>query len=743
MALLTPTTPSTGLAGSVDLCASSLKSFDLKHGFCLPDDTTMDVCYSALSCGMNEGKAEQSHNPSYGADCGQHALHHSYTPISAPPVVGYAGSAGECNFPPESTQFHQFPQQQQQQQDTFKQMGSCLYTNPSKTDDLFFKFDPEYIEKLQSTSSIMLSPAATISSTPLTCQSLISCASSCTTTTDYYNYNEANCQSKNQSPCSSPFAGDSWIDNGFTLNLMNLNGSGGGVAVGSSSPKRTNGELGTGMGRPDTITPTTPPKSSTATVLPSIHSAFGGTISGQFEQCGHAGSKAQNNPTGVEPSMNYIMEFLDTSFLEQYSNTTKAGDSCCNPVAQPGDSDLATQDSYSYSADNYYKPIQGADKPNREFKDIWRNSASSVTSGNLSPDCNQMGLLVAKQEPLDMIDEPADVDESCVSSSSPRVCLWSGCNMEFADQQQLVSHIEKQHVEPKRGEVFGCQWLECPRQHRPFNARYKLLIHMRVHSGEKPNKCPFPTCKKAFSRLENLKIHQRSHTGERPYNCQFQGCAKAFSNSSDRAKHQRTHYDTKPYACQLPGCNKRYTDPSSLRKHVKNHGNRPADVPVRRKTQDIPAARRFSEPIMSSLDTFQLESYKETTSNLDELDDVFDKPSNLVQEELPGVDGTNVLSGPRTTMDDFNDMSNCLMKILQQQPTGGAGPDSNAGGIESNRYLMENLGLSFENEATYSNDECTMLEVSTAGCRMMNESDCNGEKTLAFATDFDYFGAVV
>ncbi|CAG9820484.1 unnamed protein product [Phaedon cochleariae] len=94
---------------------------------------------------------------------------------------------------------------------------------------------------------------------------------------------------------------------------------------------------------------------------------------------------------------------------------------------------------------------------------------------------------------------------------------------------------------------------------------------MRVHSGEKPNKCPFEGCNKAFSRLENLKIHQRSHTGERPYLCQFTSCTKSFSNSSDRAKHQRTHFDTKPYACQVYGCTKKYTDPSSLRKHVKNH----------------------------------------------------------------------------------------------------------------------------------------------------------------------------
>ncbi|XP_029660453.1 zinc finger protein 16-like isoform X2 [Formica exsecta] len=184
-------------------------------------------------------------------------------------------------------------------------------------------------------------------------------------------------------------------------------------------------------------------------------------------------------------------------------------------------------------------------------------------------------------------------------------CHWIDCGCAFAEQEGLVRHIERRHVESSstnthghgrrmqridrdkeregkeagegfpgaatsREDEFACLWQGCPRA-RPFNARYKLLIHMRVHTQEKPNKCPFAGCKKAFSRLENLKIHQRSHTGERPYACQHNGCSKAFSNSSDRAKHQRTHYDRKPYACQVSGCGKRYTDPSSLRKHLKNH----------------------------------------------------------------------------------------------------------------------------------------------------------------------------
>ncbi|XP_067385888.1 zinc finger protein GLI1 [Emydura macquarii macquarii] len=152
-------------------------------------------------------------------------------------------------------------------------------------------------------------------------------------------------------------------------------------------------------------------------------------------------------------------------------------------------------------------------------------------------------------------------------------CHWEGCSKEFDTQEQLVHHINNEHIHGEKKE-FVCHWLACSREQRPFKAQYMLVVHMRRHTGEKPHKCTFEGCHKAYSRLENLKTHLRSHTGEKPYVCEHEGCNKAFSNASDRAKHQnRTHSNEKPYVCKIPGCTKRYTDPSSLRKHVKTvHG---------------------------------------------------------------------------------------------------------------------------------------------------------------------------
>ncbi|KAH8415800.1 hypothetical protein KR222_001167 [Zaprionus bogoriensis] len=164
--------------------------------------------------------------------------------------------------------------------------------------------------------------------------------------------------------------------------------------------------------------------------------------------------------------------------------------------------------------------------------------------------------------------------EHCSSSSSSSggdcdfLCNWQDCGRVFESLEALAQHVTLRHaIASLLDGLYYCRWGGCQRSERGFNARYKMLVHVRTHTKEKPHRCHL--CEKSFSRAENLKIHIRSHSGEKPYKCHFEGCQKAYSNSSDRFKHTRTHSMEKPYMCKVPGCHKRYTDPSSLRKHVK------------------------------------------------------------------------------------------------------------------------------------------------------------------------------
>ncbi|NXC72955.1 GLIS3 protein, partial [Anhinga anhinga] len=92
---------------------------------------------------------------------------------------------------------------------------------------------------------------------------------------------------------------------------------------------------------------------------------------------------------------------------------------------------------------------------------------------------------VPPSAPGSLFDEDGELDDF----SGKHGCHWVDCGALYDQQEELVRHIEKIHVDQRKGEDFTCFWAGCPRRYKPFNARYKLLIHMRVHSGEKPNKC--------------------------------------------------------------------------------------------------------------------------------------------------------------------------------------------------------------------------------------------------------------
>ncbi|XP_034235234.1 zinc finger protein GLIS2-like [Thrips palmi] len=180
------------------------------------------------------------------------------------------------------------------------------------------------------------------------------------------------------------------------------------------------------------------------------------------------------------------------------------------------------------------------------------------------------------------------------ASSEAVKCRWQHCGLWLANLDALALHVTLAHAAAGRGGLFYCGWEGCSRGHRGFNARYKMLVHVRTHTNERPHRCS--QCDKSFSRAENLKIHARSHTGERPYTCPVPGCTKAYSNSSDRFKHTRTHAVDKPYVCKVEGCPKRYTDPSSLRKHVKTYRHFPSSASSTHSPVGSPAASDLDSP---------------------------------------------------------------------------------------------------------------------------------------------------
>ncbi|WAR18146.1 ZN665-like protein [Mya arenaria] len=152
--------------------------------------------------------------------------------------------------------------------------------------------------------------------------------------------------------------------------------------------------------------------------------------------------------------------------------------------------------------------------------------------------------------------------------------LWQGFSppVNTGETHAYTHRREAVHMSPSSKR---CQFCNMEFRHMSILER-----HLRIHTGEKPFKCPI--CERGFTRNSSMKRHYLTEikllskyiykslrnpvliVSASLRRCQF--CEKEFRHLSLLKRHMRTHTGEKPFKC--PVCERGFTQKTSMRVHL-------------------------------------------------------------------------------------------------------------------------------------------------------------------------------
>ncbi|XP_009070660.1 PREDICTED: zinc finger protein 692-like, partial [Acanthisitta chloris] len=187
------------------------------------------------------------------------------------------------------------------------------------------------------------------------------------------------------------------------------------------------------------------------------------------------------------------------------------------------DEDFAEDDDLAYTDDlrdeNYHPSLDSDSEPQRRqsqpksrkkpIKEEKPQQEPPLPSS--SPSEDKSGRVSCKRRARMSAEDVAQIGPKRIRKAAKReilLCDFEGCGKIFSNRQYLNHHQKYQHVHQK---TFTCSEPTCGKS---FNFKKHLKEHEKLHSDKRDYICEF--CARSFRTSSNLIIHRRIHTGEKP-----------------------------------------------------------------------------------------------------------------------------------------------------------------------------------------------------------------------------------